>query len=291
MTEGAPLHTRVAVTATTLVAQKSYPVVVPEPPTTASSMVHRALCAGLLITGCASMDRLPGEPCQSEGDCVPGASCALVSRGGGLDSFECVERCDDVPFSSLPAGRCEGGEICYPIRGDRPGWLGCFPGGSAPIGAACTFVGECERSSVCLFETEAEGSCAPVCAPAGCVEGEGCAGVGDCAENLECALVRSTGTWADAACVAVCVSPDRAADVPTLCSDGEACFRLGPSGFGPWGCYPGGEIEIGDPCNSVDQCVRGAVCWDLGSGPSCVRACAEDADCPSGACTSGLCRD
>lgn len=248
----------------------------------------RALCASVVLMGCTSANMLPGEPCEYEGDCVPGAACAGVPRDGDL-YYACVERCDGVPFGSLRAGRCEGGEVCYPLRADRPDWLGCFAGGSVPVGAACSDLFECERGSRCLFETGAEGTCAPVCSLHGCAEGEGCAGYGDCAEGLECALVRATGTWADTACVVRCESPDRLADVPTLCADGEACFRLGPDRFGAWGCYPGGESEIGDACDSIAQCERGALCWDLGSGPACVRVCAEDADCPSGTCASGLC--
>jgi hypothetical protein len=65
-------------------------------------------------------------------------------------------------------------------------------------------------------------------------------------------------------------------------------FRLDEGGFA-WGCYPGGDVAVGAPCEDVAQCERGAVCWDLGDGPACTRVCAVDGDCPSGPCTAGLC--
>ncbi|RLB48994.1 MAG: hypothetical protein DRJ42_22010 [Deltaproteobacteria bacterium] len=242
--------------------------------------------------GCTGMDRHPGEPCEYEGDCVAGASCAVVSQAGGVNTRACVSRCDDLVPPGALAGLCPGGETCYQLRADWPNAFGCFPGGSVPLAGECTYAVDCERGTVCPGAPDAPGECAPVCPAEGCSEGEPCSlFVGAvCAEDLWCALVAYPPSFANTACVPTCRSPDRASLTPTLCPGGETCFQLDETGS-IWGCYPGGDVEVGAPCADVSQCVRGAVCGDLGDGLACVRVCAADSDCPTGPCTGGLCSD
>jgi hypothetical protein len=233
---------------------------------------HRlaATACVLLSIACAPMQ--VGEECMRD-HCVAGAQCAMVTAG--VD--QCVALCES------PFGLCEGGEVCYPLGyADHEDWFGCYPGGTTPIGAVCTYPTECERGAWCRWlAVDTPGFCGRAC------NEEPCSRTGEpCSEDAECisglCVCPSGGC---AAHVSICMEPcDHA---PSLCADGDVCIGLSGGGAA---CFPPGTTAIGATCSDAAECERGAVCFDGGSGPRCVRACNGDTDCVSPAtCSGGVC--
>lgn len=257
----------------------------------AGTRAARIACGvGLLAlsaTGCYARDRLVGQPCEGEGDCVAGSTCAAVRRlADGSFAYECIELC--LPENGY---RCPGAELCWIARGDRLDLLGCFPGGDDPLGAPCTYVTNCERGLACEFDAPpdgsepTEGTCVPGCEFGPCGEGEPCRYLSDCDASLYCAPVRRVGDAFASECVPGCEAPTDA--FAGLCADGRACvglFAAGPE----TGCVPGGDRPVGAPCEYAVDCIRGAICVTTAVGArECASACNVSADCSGG----GVCVD
>ncbi len=129
--------------------------------------------------------------------------------------------------------------------------------------------------------------------------GEPCT-VGHCAAGAECAMVVPDQDR----CVALCEPSFDGGLAFGLCAGGETCWPLGYGDHPEWfGCYPGGAVPVGSPCNYPVECVRGAFCIfeTVGTPGLCAPACGErcvpdgepcatDQDCVGTCvCTSGDC--
>ncbi len=250
-------------------------------------MRRRALViVALILTSCGAHDRAPGEPCDSDADCVADSSCAAVDVRDGVARYECVAHCDPPAVPYYPS-RCEGGGVCWSVSTATPDVYGCFLGNDIPIGHTCEYTLSCVRGSTC--QEWAEGSfCTPVCDLYGCGPMEPCSQPYDCESGLLCATIGTSGTLADGACIAECATPSGGVG---LCDDGSTCADFHYSdGTVVYGCIPGGATPVGESCSYSVECERGALCVDDGPTGVCRQACNSSADCPSGAaCDGGTC--
>lgn len=231
-----------------------------------------------VVSGCAMHDRLAGEPCGTEGDCVEGTTCAAVRMTASSFDYECIALCG--PETGF---RCGGGELCWLAHGDDFDLYGCFPGGSDPLGAPCTYLPNCARGLQCEFEVPPDGSeptsgmCVPGCELGPCALGQACRYVDDCDAGLECGPVVRDGALGGECRPACTLADDRPVG---LCEDGSACVLLSDLVPGRGVCIPGGAVPLGGSCTMAAECERGLVCVDDGSGQGvCGRACDTPDDC------------
>ncbi|MBI5489470.1 MAG: hypothetical protein HY905_19205 [Deltaproteobacteria bacterium] len=110
----------------------------------------------------------------------------------------------------------------------------CGPGGGAAEGDACTYTDNCDDGLACLWERDEEGVAHSTCRAAGtATDGEFCAETAQCERGL------------------VCV----------------------PDGYGGR-CRPASSSgDLGDTCESIEDCVAGLVC---GRRSLCVRSTSDD---------------
>lgn len=194
----------------------------------------------------ADEDASIGDPCESIGDCPPGAFCAPEDFTG-LPGGACITGCDpDMPM-------CPAGATCIETGGGGPG----------PDG-------------VCLDACDPD---APDCRDAyACVEApEGAVCYADCTSDDQCTVpgnvCRLDGT---------CGEPFDPDDLGVPCEDMFDC----PGGFcipeDPFGFPDGYCATLCDPvapdCPGDGVCVLGD---DDGDG-TCLDGCASDADCRAG---------
>ncbi len=121
--------------------------------------------------------------------------------------------------------------------------------------------------------------------------GESCGYDGDCELGSSCAAVDAWDGGASYACVAHCN-----AGAATHCDGGGVCWPVSTATPDVWGCFPGNDVPIGQPCWLAVGCVRGALCQPRGDGglpgvcaPVCVPLCGPLEHCYSGGdCEFGL---
>jgi V8-like Glu-specific endopeptidase len=198
-------------------------------------------CDDVIDEGCAAM----GEACEADTDC------AFAQLPGYLEPLENPVRCEENVCT----------RACDPLT---PA-LGCSTIEHFGRDTTTELTGlYCERTEGC------EGRCAAGAA-GDLPDGSECAADSDCA-SLSCADP-GDGTRQ---CLATCRSGD------AMCPAGEACAALaGECGA----CVAADRLsaarQIGEPCESDDECADGGTCASDPGGAYCTRECGEDAECPS----------
>ncbi len=251
------------------------------------------LCGGVsneIPEGNAKM----GEPCVANMDCEDPLFCQQLNAGAGVCASNCNPNQPDCPVGYECVGYQNSPNlgVCLEQQGNNNN-------GTKGVGEPCESSFECE-SQLCVYQGNG-GYCRQACnSDADCPAGEYCAGLQgasggacfegggnnngnlkelgeECANGTECA----SGTCAGGPgtgyfCVQLC-STD--AD----CPEGYDCVPLQGGGGA---CFEGqgqgsGTKEIGEPCQSSNECVSG-ICLSLGGPGFCTENCAAHTDCPCG---------
>lgn len=256
-----------------------------------------------------------GGGCAAHQGCVGAGVCSGLFPGGyctveGCDAASCPSEgaCVDVSEASLCLLRCEGDGDCPPAMGHEricaealdvagaPVSVCASPGGEVPVGGGCTAdtlcaSGDCEilgegRCSLsnlpCFTASEAEDcggseyclvtseSALGVCTQT-CAVGAGCPGLSFCAGEPG---------GPEGSCRAPCDGPGDDGGCPA--EDGMSCtfgFPLGDSsGQGRYLCVPPQPGGLGSACAPDAPCAFGAC--SSSDGGLCVSPCGADLYCP-----------
>ena len=241
-----------------------------------------------------SLDRLPacleaflpraeaGEACTLGASCIPGTVCRVAASCPGTCVAEADANeacgpgvpCTEGTFCALTSARClaqsDLGSPCETVALGSSCRPGAFCDGSQPGGAVC--VAARGRGSGC--GTDAECAVGLRCVANRCsggLDGDTCAGGGDCRGPRRCAAGQCEPTAAAEAPCAVDVE----------CGLGLACL----DGI----CAPG--IAEGEPCEgggcARGRCLDGACAPAVPDGGGCADA---DACLPGRVCAEGACR-
>jgi hypothetical protein len=230
--------------------------------------------AGLV---CTNFQGDPNPTCRKV--CTAGSGSECTNLQGGFDSYTCNEfddrygvcigfaGCDPIDQMSCPTG-----ETCGLVNG-ATGETGCVQAGPAGAGASCESRA-CMRGLICLNLGEG-GVCWEACDdtnPDSCSDSMSqlCQGLQDPIEFGVCTDRPEACDPADA----------------VACPANQTCTIV--AGDGSTGCRPAGGAAVGESC-SDQNCVRGAICIDLGDGPICWTGCdPDDPSCPGAATCQSL---
>lgn len=255
-----------------------------------------------LVRMCGSdKECAPGFSCNEDGRCVcmNDTACALNEvcnplgqcqvRVGCETSLDCPKGqfCDHVSGNCLDSDRCTAdvqcalGYVCDPVR------FACVMG--------CRDVGDCRIGAVCECENEASSCAVGRCREGPCGDSSYCKYGESCVAEVEGAEKR-------------CVKDDRGPFCePCTFGPGQETCRAGPDDANF--CLVDTSMSsrayfCGVDCDTADECPWGFGCHDVlilteqtcGGVNACPlreKTCADDADCPGGACdltAGGLCR-
>lgn len=248
----------------------------------------------LCDTGEACVNRVPGpphvcwiggpmgrgDPCEHDVECARGLRCNRQRV--------CEEACDSPELvCTTPGLRCDGSVCQIPI----------------PAGTPCADTRDCDPDFTCGPETLF--TCQPRCPSEGlCADGSSCEWDAYCAEEGGPARIEGCERTADGSIGCdegeVCVLTEvgvrrcvRAGCRPDN-SGGVSCAALpclpDPEQPTTAVCWPGGRVELGEPCSDSHACAPGAACNGVGV---CAWACrTEGAECsgePRHVCRDFVC--
>jgi len=204
----------------------------------------------------AAVKKEAGAPCKYSSDCK---STLCVGDGQGA---ECVDPC-----SATLA--CKTGYLCETLQGGKGA---CFELGDAKPGDPCIYPADCQTGK-CVGEG-AVGYCSQVCALQA-----------DCPCGMECAATK-TGKLCFQGKKLACVPPGGACVSTAECTAG-ACHKAI--------CTATCSIFQSNACAAGKKCLRlvatspEGICAAV--GPKTLHAaCKADAECASGFCQGGVCR-
>jgi hypothetical protein len=252
---------------------------------------HALLILALLAGGCHAASELPSSPGQATGDGETGGDEQAPSdegedgepagddSGGSLSfvpeqDLVGVSQCD--PF----AQDCEPGQKCVPYGSTGGNWDAnkCVPVlGDGKIGDPCTYDGvieatdSCDASSMCWDVADVDGEAIGTCSAF-------CTGTAD---NPECPSGSSCSISCDGS-LTVCIK-----NCDPLAQDclGLGCYYTYGDQFN---CiFSSDDLETGEPCGFINDCIPGDICLSADVMPDCAGAacCSEFCDLGAPACT------
>ena len=148
--------------------------------------------------------------------------------------------------------------------------------GSIEDGGFCLESSDCAAGLTCFRVNATEGICSRPCCPgsAVCALGQECVGAGVLDDGSD------SGWWR--------CSPPRSCDLldAESCAPGEGCYIVSESG--ETDCRRSGEGDVGEACDSQNDCAPGLFCGGL-TGTTCVRICRIRANSPDCSAAEGEC--
>ena len=199
---------------------------------------------------------VPAEASTGICDAIDGTT---PSADAGLDVPLITDTGADAPSDAVEpsaanyGAACEGVSDCVAANGLPPRCLSDIQGfaGGYCSAACATGIDECGGNAVCL-ETSAGGLCVVQCEAAS-----------ECRSEYECCSVEASAACLPAGLAGQCLPPD---DPPPV----------------------GGDGELGEACESDDDCGAGAepACFTQIPGGYCTSDCDGDEDCGDGVCAN-----
>ena len=125
-----------------------------------------AFLAAFLALGLSACKDGGSDRCVSSSDCKDGQGCYLLPTG----AQRCLARCDAT--SQI---LCMDGTLCVSVPGEDAADDVCLPGGTIPVGAACTASADCVKGAMC-FDVAGSATCRRACdiTAAACQSNESC---------------------------------------------------------------------------------------------------------------------
>ncbi|HOA14490.1 MAG TPA: hypothetical protein PLB35_11200 [Myxococcota bacterium] len=235
-------------------------------------------------TFCYEVGEIPaGGQCNYVNDCVKGYLC---TKSTGEATSTCKKLCNAKAGTGCPGGQTCGGltgvtdwgicrtgpATCNPANNgnDCPEGQSCYGGsgctsftcgqhGSLGLGAECTYSDDCGKGMIC-----GNGVCMQMCGNGSCPEGFDCVDVSGCTGLKVCA-----GQGGTACTIGKNNEP---------CGANEMCYPL-DADCSQAGCYQAGTAGPNESCTNINDCQKGYLCANDGSGGTCLKACWSVADC------------
>jgi len=191
-----------------------------------------------------------GSKCRSF--CKTDADCSAETQCGTLEGVENLGVCIPRPEGcSVFAQDCEDAAMaCYAD--------GCFTAGTGKLGEECSGMARCEKGLVCSEGGGSKMLCHEACNPNTGGPEPKC--------HLKCpgnfaTLIDQDGKSLG---VGVCQQDDMEDDCDLAaqnCPMGQACYWTNNKPR----CRDAGTTAIGTMCSSDTECVKGAICWPVGT--------------------------
>ncbi len=157
---------------------------------------------------------------------------------------------------------CTGAESCYfaslPSDGGTPQARAmCIATGTVAVGAACSFVNECQAQATCFNNV-----CRRVC----------CQGSTECGAGSTCIGLRDVASNSLGVCVASasCNAVDGSG-----CTAGTGKCYFQNAASGQTGCFAEGSAATDGVCDALNGCQPGHLCASVGGATSltCIKLC------------------
>jgi hypothetical protein len=175
---------------------------------------------------------------------------------------------ETVFFDSEPT--CPQGKKCSLNQSSEPTCVSDdqFAGGA--FYGACGDQGQCPFGSICTGASPADYSCMPFCSDTH----PQCPGNGSCTYGMQQSTLKLCGT--SDACNPI---------ANTGCTPPNGCYIA--SLEGETICTDAGTVEVGGPCNTLEDCVPGALCVNVVT-KTCLKLCDGVNPCPSTTCNTSV---